>query len=276
MSNAMTGKVESINISKASTTTNLFYLFFHGGKAAIIPFLTIFFRLVGLNALEAGTVIAVKTLTGLVWAPLWARCATAYSRHRLVLVISLFMMIMTYLAFPALYTQLATSEHCLQVSSSNHSPDLPPHSSSHDVSHTTKPPETHPPTQTPGAIASTSSSTPSTDGGHNSEQTATPITQEAALENTTTQPWTSSETSLTDTSAVSLKTNAKPYLYERLVDILHKIPITIEEFTDVKLTQKQLSDFLQSKSPDSFTEDQISELYEWLQLQANNPHRKVS
>ncbi|RUS79839.1 hypothetical protein EGW08_012403, partial [Elysia chlorotica] len=102
----------TVNISKAATTTNLFYLFFHGGKAAIVPFLTLFFRLVGLNPLEAGLIIAAKTLTGLIWAPLWARCASAYSRHRFVLMFSLFMMMLTYLSLPVLYTQVSRLEDC--------------------------------------------------------------------------------------------------------------------------------------------------------------------
>ena len=104
--------METVNISKAATTTNMFYLFFHGGKAAIVPFLTLFFRLVGLTPLEAGLIIAAKTLTGLIWAPLWARCATAYSRHRFVLMLSLFMMMLTYLSLPALYTQVTKPEDC--------------------------------------------------------------------------------------------------------------------------------------------------------------------
>ncbi|CAL1526300.1 unnamed protein product [Lymnaea stagnalis] len=109
----MSRERETINISNASTLTNLFYLFFHGGKAAIIPFLTLFFRLVGLNAFEAGIIIAAKTLTALIWAPLWSRCATAYNHHRLVLILSLFMMMVTYLSFPALYTQISKAEHCM-------------------------------------------------------------------------------------------------------------------------------------------------------------------
>uniref|UniRef100_A0A2C9LW78 Major facilitator superfamily associated domain-containing protein n=1 Tax=Biomphalaria glabrata TaxID=6526 RepID=A0A2C9LW78_BIOGL len=105
--------LETINISKASTLTNLFYLFFHGGKAAIMPFLTLFFRLIGLNAFEVGIIIAAKTVTGLIWAPLWSRCATAYNRHRSVIMFSLFMLVATYLSLPALYTQISKPEHCL-------------------------------------------------------------------------------------------------------------------------------------------------------------------
>ena len=89
-------EVEAINVSKAATTTNLFYLFLHGGKAAVVPFLTLFFRLIGLTALEAGTLIAAKTVTGLIWAPLWSRCAMVYSKHRLVLFFSLGMYIKNY------------------------------------------------------------------------------------------------------------------------------------------------------------------------------------
>ncbi|XP_005099859.1 major facilitator superfamily domain-containing protein 6-like protein A [Aplysia californica] len=144
-------EVEAINISKAATTTNLFYLFFHGGKAAVIPFLTLFFRLIGLSALEAGGLIAAKTITGLIWAPLWARCATAYSRHRLVLTFSLFMMMVTYLSFPALYTQLAKPEHCWKVSDNGTVSMTPP--MEQVGSAVTPAPSFAPPTTTPPTTA---------------------------------------------------------------------------------------------------------------------------
>ncbi|CAG5129324.1 unnamed protein product [Candidula unifasciata] len=283
----MAGKMDSINISRASSTTNLFYLFFHGGKAAIVPFLTLFFRLVGLNAFEVGTVIAVKTLTSLVWAPLWAKCATAYSRHRLVLVMSLFMMIMTYLAFPALYTQLSSSEHCLQVSSSNHS-GLPL-----DDASAALPDTVNPTTQMSAATSGTSSFSPSTGSGNNFGQTtaqriqqsmlesttpriqestlesttpripestleaATPRIQETTFEINTAQPWSASETKLTDASVLSPR-NGEPILYETFLGILHKLNITLQEYFNAKITPQELADLLLSNDQNlQITEEQV-------------------
>ncbi|KAH9513114.1 hypothetical protein Btru_035890 [Bulinus truncatus] len=121
--------VETINIAKASTLTNLFYLFSHGGKAAVMPFLTLFFKLLGLNAIDVGIIIAAKTLTGMIWAPIWSRCATAYNRHRPVMMFSLFLMIATYLSFVALYTQISKPEHCLSIAAVNTSFKGPEYSS---------------------------------------------------------------------------------------------------------------------------------------------------
>lgn len=111
--------LENINISRAANLTNLFYLFFHGGKSAVIPFITLFFRLIGLSAFQVGIIVAAKTLTSLIWAPLWARCAVSYNRQRFVLMFSLFMVIITNLTFPALYTQISQKEHCDAMSGNN-------------------------------------------------------------------------------------------------------------------------------------------------------------
>lgn len=102
-----------VNIFKASSVCNSFYVFLSAAKAALLPFLTLFFRLVGLTAFDTGVIMAAKTLTGFVWAPLWARCAVAYNKRRLVLVFSLFMMSIMYLSFIAVYYKVGKLDACM-------------------------------------------------------------------------------------------------------------------------------------------------------------------
>jgi predicted MFS family arabinose efflux permease len=74
--------------------------------------LTLFFRLIGLSALETGIVMAAKTLTGFFWAPLWARCAVAYNKRRVVLIFSLCMMGLMYMSFIAVYYKVGDLKQC--------------------------------------------------------------------------------------------------------------------------------------------------------------------
>lgn len=103
-----------VNITKASTICNIFYVFLSAAKASLLPFLTLFFRLVGLSAWETGVVMAAKTLTSFVWAPLWARCAVTYNKRRLVLIFSIFMMGIMYLSFIPVYYKVGTLPACAQ------------------------------------------------------------------------------------------------------------------------------------------------------------------
>nr|KAG5703810.1 hypothetical protein BaRGS_031444 [Batillaria attramentaria] len=103
---------QPVNLSKASTVCNTFYVFLSAAKAALLPFLTLFFRLIGLNAFDTGIIMAAKTLTGFVWAPLWARCAAAYNKRRLVLIFSLLMMSVMYLSFIGVYYKVGDPVMC--------------------------------------------------------------------------------------------------------------------------------------------------------------------
>ena len=104
-----------VNLLRATTTCNTFYIFLSAAKASLLPFLTLFFRLLGLTAMETGIIMAAKTLTGFVWAPLWARCAVAYNKRRLVLVFSLLMMGLMYMSFTAVYYKVGNLQACKAV-----------------------------------------------------------------------------------------------------------------------------------------------------------------
>ena len=102
-----------VNLMRATAWCNCFYVCLSAAKASLLPFLTLFFRLLGLSPLETGVIMAAKTLTGFVWAPLWARCAVSYNKRRMVLVFSLLMMTLTVLSFTAVYYQVCTFYfHC--------------------------------------------------------------------------------------------------------------------------------------------------------------------
>lgn len=101
-----------VNLLRATATCNSFYIFLSAAKAALLPFLTLFFRLIGLSALETGIVMAAKTLTGFLWAPLWAQCAVAYNKRRSVLIFSLFMMGIMYMSFTAVYYKVGNMQTC--------------------------------------------------------------------------------------------------------------------------------------------------------------------
>jgi MFS family permease len=110
--NATTSMDRPVNLFRATAACNTFYVFLSAAKAALLPFLTLFFRLIGLSALETGIVMAAKTLTGFFWAPLWARCAIAYNKRRVVLIFSLYMMGLMYMSFIAVYYKVGDLKQC--------------------------------------------------------------------------------------------------------------------------------------------------------------------
>lgn len=70
-------------------------------KACLLPFLTLYLKKLGLSATQTGLVIGAKTFVGLLFAPLWSRCAVRSGRRRFMLMFSLFAMGATYLSITA-------------------------------------------------------------------------------------------------------------------------------------------------------------------------------
>ncbi|XP_067671898.1 major facilitator superfamily domain-containing protein 6-like protein B [Haliotis asinina] len=102
--------METVNLTRSVLVCNVFHFCFAAAKASLIPFLTIFFRLIGLSATETGIIMAAKTATGFVWAPLWSKCAIAYNKRRTVLMFSLFIMAATYLSLSFVFSHLKNAE----------------------------------------------------------------------------------------------------------------------------------------------------------------------
>ncbi|XP_013415608.1 major facilitator superfamily domain-containing protein 6-like protein B [Lingula anatina] len=89
---------EVVNITKSLVITDFFHFFYAGGKVCLLPFLTLFFRQLGLSATQAGIICAAKALVGLVSTPLWSACSTKCNVRRVTLMSSIFVMIAIYLA----------------------------------------------------------------------------------------------------------------------------------------------------------------------------------
>ena len=93
---------EPVNLARAIFLCNVFTFFFAASKACLFPFLTIFLKKLGMSATYTGVIIGCKTLTGFLFAPLWAKCAVRCGRQRCMLMFSLFMMALTYLSLTAI------------------------------------------------------------------------------------------------------------------------------------------------------------------------------
>ncbi|XP_071106740.1 major facilitator superfamily domain-containing protein 6-like protein B [Haliotis cracherodii] len=102
--------METVNLTRSVLVCNIFHFCFSAAKASLIPFLTIFCRLIGLSATETGIIMAAKTVTGFVWAPLWSKCAIAYNKRRTVLMFSLFIMAATYLSLSLVFSHLKNAK----------------------------------------------------------------------------------------------------------------------------------------------------------------------
>lgn len=92
---------EPVNLVRSIFFCNIFNFLLSASKACLIPFLAIYLKKLGLSATQTGIIIGAKTLVGLVFAPLWSKCAVRCGRRRCVLMFSLFVMAATYLSLTA-------------------------------------------------------------------------------------------------------------------------------------------------------------------------------
>lgn len=88
---------EPINLTRSILLCNLFHFFLAAAKASLLPFLTLYFRLLGLSALQTGIIMSGKTFVAFVWSPLWSRCATSCNKRRCILMFSILMMAGVYM-----------------------------------------------------------------------------------------------------------------------------------------------------------------------------------
>lgn len=89
-------------IDRTLVTYKIFYLLFFAGFGSTFPYLTIYFKQMGLNASHVGTLSGIRPLVQFVSGPLWAYLADKYRSRKLVLSMSIFAwLVMTLaLAFP--------------------------------------------------------------------------------------------------------------------------------------------------------------------------------
>ncbi|KAL3876661.1 hypothetical protein ACJMK2_034466 [Sinanodonta woodiana] len=114
---------EPVNLSKSILLCNVYNFLFAAGKACLLPFLTVYFKMLGLTAMETGFVMGGKTFTALIFAPLWARCASKFGRRRCMLMFSLFLMAVTYLSLTAV-PSIDTNSFAVKCTAKNSLPNL--------------------------------------------------------------------------------------------------------------------------------------------------------
>lgn len=90
-----------VNLVRSLFLCNVFHFFLSASKACLFPFLTIYLKQLGLSATQTGVIVGAKTITGLVFAPLWSKCSVRCGRRRCMLMFSLFFMAVTYLSLTA-------------------------------------------------------------------------------------------------------------------------------------------------------------------------------
>ncbi|XP_043940957.1 major facilitator superfamily domain-containing protein 6-like [Protopterus annectens] len=83
-------KTKPLDISKALSLAALFQFLFSAGKACVIPFITIYFRQLGLTASFVGIIIGTKHIIRIMWVPLCSYIGRRYNKRRLIIIISLF------------------------------------------------------------------------------------------------------------------------------------------------------------------------------------------
>ncbi|CAH1795472.1 unnamed protein product [Owenia fusiformis] len=86
-------KSEQVNVMKALSISNAFHFLLSGAKACLFPFLTLYYRQLGLTATQVGIICAAKAFSGLISTPMWMSCVSRFNKQRFVLLFSLFFMI---------------------------------------------------------------------------------------------------------------------------------------------------------------------------------------
>ncbi|XP_067403978.1 major facilitator superfamily domain-containing protein 6-like [Emydura macquarii macquarii] len=77
------------DVNKALAVANLFHFLYSAGNACVIPFLTLYFRQLGLTAPLVGITIGIKHLISSLWAPLCSYFAKSHSKRKVLITGSL-------------------------------------------------------------------------------------------------------------------------------------------------------------------------------------------
>ncbi|XP_077068030.1 major facilitator superfamily domain-containing protein 6-like [Siphateles boraxobius] len=107
-------KSKQWNVKGALRMAGIFHFLHSCGSGCLLPFLTLYFRHLGLNAAMIGIIMASKHLLALVWRPFSSVLARQYDKRRTVIVGSLLssaLVVLTLLLFPSTGIQ-AESGRC--------------------------------------------------------------------------------------------------------------------------------------------------------------------
>ncbi|XP_016394028.1 major facilitator superfamily domain-containing protein 6-like [Sinocyclocheilus rhinocerous] len=114
MKNGAMQKSKQWNVKGAIWLAGVFHFLHSCGSGCLLPFLTLYFRHLGLNATMIGIIMASKHLLALVWRPLSSVLTRQYDKRRTVIVGSLLssaLVVLTLLLFPSTGIQ-AESGRC--------------------------------------------------------------------------------------------------------------------------------------------------------------------
>lgn len=84
--------MSGIDVYRSHSLRNIFHLFFAAAKACLLPFITLYFRQLGLTATQTGIVIGVQLWLRIWVSPMWMRCAVRFNKKHFVLMFSIFIM----------------------------------------------------------------------------------------------------------------------------------------------------------------------------------------
>lgn len=83
---------DQVHVGKELCFANLFHFLLACSQAAIFPFLTLYFRQLGLTATQVGVVFGSKAILWMFCAPVWTACAKFCNKKKVVLALSLLML----------------------------------------------------------------------------------------------------------------------------------------------------------------------------------------
>ena len=119
-----------IDVYRSHSLHNIFHLFFAAAKACLLPFITLYFRQLGLTATHTGIIIGIQLWLRIWVSPLWMRCAVKFNKNHFMLLLSLFVM----MASTLLLTLIPPVDPRAAIKYCNHSNRSSPHDISSNIS----------------------------------------------------------------------------------------------------------------------------------------------
>ncbi|XP_070547026.1 major facilitator superfamily domain-containing protein 6-like [Ptychodera flava] len=80
---------QCLRINKRLLPSKLFYFFFFGGLGSVFPYMTIYFKQLGLDPMRIGLLSGIRPFIGFLSGPIWGAVADRYRTRRLMLMLSL-------------------------------------------------------------------------------------------------------------------------------------------------------------------------------------------
>ncbi|XP_061472498.1 major facilitator superfamily domain-containing protein 6-like isoform X1 [Rhineura floridana] len=120
------------DVNKALTLASLFHFLYGAGNACTIPFLTLYFRQLGLTAPLVGIIIGLKHLVTSLWAPLCSYLAKTHNKRKVLISgsllcsigASLLLTVVPPLSKDIVYKYCNVSQHPHQLLMANQMPDV--------------------------------------------------------------------------------------------------------------------------------------------------------